>query len=146
MPEVELWEVPRGNLRHRTANGHQYTPAATLEARRQIRLAWLESGFGKVADRDGAVTLEVWAFLPRPRVHFGTGRNAERLKPAAPRVPVTKPDFDNLAKLVADALAGVAFHDDAGVADGIVHKRYAGGPGEPVRAGWRIRVEPWKEA
>jgi Holliday junction resolvase RusA-like endonuclease len=142
MPEIEVREVPRGNQRHRTVGGHQYTPTATLEARRQIRMAWLEAGFPLFG---GPVCVRVSAFMPRPRAHFGTGKNAERPRRSAPRLPTGKPDVDNLLKLVGDALAGVAFGDDAAIVQAFVDKGYAGAPGEPEHAGWRISVEPWRD-
>jgi Holliday junction resolvase RusA-like endonuclease len=47
---------------------------------------------------------------------------------------VRKPDYDNLAKLLGDALNGAVYKDDAAIADGRVVKRY-------VREGERARCE-----
>ena len=38
---------------------------------------------------------------------------------------VTKPDFDNMAKAVADALTGLAYHDDSQVTRSVQFKDYA---------------------
>jgi len=46
-------------------------------------------------------------------------------KKAATVWKTSKPDADNIAKLLKDALNKVAFHDDAQVAELIVQKRYA---------------------
>jgi Holliday junction resolvase RusA-like endonuclease len=35
-----------------------------------------------------------------------------------------KPDWDNVGKIVCDALNGVAWHDDAQIVDAHVEKRY----------------------
>ena len=66
-------------------------------------------------------------YLPRPKGHFGSGKNADRLKASAPTRPTGKPDRDNLDKAVCDAItaAGV-WHDDSQVTDGRIRKRYAG--------------------
>lgn len=43
--------------------------------------------------------------------------------------PCVVPDFDNLAKGVADALNKVWYHDDGAIVDADVKKRYTNGPG-----------------
>jgi len=65
-------------------------------------------------------------YLPRPRGHFGSGKNSDKLKPSAPSRPTGKPDRDNLDKAVCDAItaAGV-WADDSQVTDGRIRKRYA---------------------
>lgn len=37
-----------------------------------------------------------------------------------------KPDFDNIAKVVCDALNKVAYYDDSQIAESIVMKRWGG--------------------
>lgn len=39
--------------------------------------------------------------------------------------PTIKPDWDNVGKLIADALNGVAYYDDKYVVDGMARKFYA---------------------
>ncbi len=57
--------------------------------------------------------------LRRPASHFGTGRNAARLKDSAPACPAGYPDLSKLIRAVEDALA------DAGVlADDSLIVRY----------------------
>jgi Holliday junction resolvase RusA-like endonuclease len=60
-----------------------------------------------------AVRIDVVFTLKRPKHHFGTGRNAGVLKPAAPRFPTGKPDTDKLLRSTQDALkdAGVLIDD-----------------------------------
>ncbi|MFF2612284.1 RusA family crossover junction endodeoxyribonuclease [Kitasatospora sp. NPDC058046] len=61
----------------------------------------------------GPVYAEMVFSLPRPKGHFGTGRNAGQLRPAAPRFPDVKPDLSKLIRSTEDALSGVAYRDDA---------------------------------
>ena len=42
--------------------------------------------------------------------------------------PVTKPDFDNYSKLVADALSEFVYHNDAQITTAIIRKRYGTPP------------------
>lgn len=76
----------------------------------------------------GPVTVGVQVFIPRPKSHYGTGRNAARVKDSAPRLPVNRAtgDVDNHAKGVLDGLvaAGV-MPDDSVVTILNVSKRYA---------------------
>ncbi|MCG3776922.1 MAG: hypothetical protein JW395_3794 [Nitrospira sp.] len=63
--------------------------------------------------------------VPRPKGHFGSGKNGGILKASAPTRPTGKPDRDNLEKAVLDAItaAGV-WADDSQVTAGDVRKRY----------------------
>lgn len=80
----------------------------------------------------GPVTLMLTFYLPRPKSHYGTGKNAATLKPSAPLYPASRPDWDKLARLVGDCLkvAGV-YIDDGQVVNGSVFKRF-GPPGVSV--------------
>ena len=63
--------------------------------------------------------------MPRPKEHFGTGRNAGKLKSSAPRWCTTKnSDRTNLLKAVEDALTGIVWDDDSQVVDGPLRKSY----------------------
>lgn len=42
--------------------------------------------------------------------------------------PSTRPDFDNYAKLAADALNGLVWVDDAQIVTAVIHKRYSEAP------------------
>lgn len=74
---------------------------------------------------EGAIRLVLEFDLPRPKSHFGTGKNADKLKPDAPKWHTQKPDADNMAKAVMDALTSAgAWTDDAQVAYTITSKRW----------------------
>jgi Holliday junction resolvase RusA-like endonuclease len=80
----------------------------------------------------GPVAVELAFRWPRPKGHFGSGRNAAQLKASAPVWPAQLPDLDKLARAVMDALTGLAFDDDAQVVDLGLRKRYADGEGPGV--------------
>ena len=75
---------------------------------------------------DGAASVGLTFYLPRPKGHYGTGRNAGQLRPTAPAYPATRPDGDKLTRSTFDALttAGV-WADDSQAVDLFVTKRYA---------------------
>ncbi|WP_427017836.1 RusA family crossover junction endodeoxyribonuclease [Pseudarthrobacter sp. P1] len=83
----------------------------------------------------GPVSVAIVFYLPRPRGHYGTGRNAGSLRASAPALPAVKPDADKLARSTLDALTTArVYTDDAVVVDLAVKKRYADGrpPGAAI--------------
>lgn len=63
----------------------------------------------------GPLVVRMGFYRPRIKGHFGTGRNAERLKNSAPLYPTTRPDNLKLARLTEDALTGIVWRDDSQV-------------------------------
>lgn len=62
-----------------------------------------------------AARLGLHFYRPRPKTHFGTGCNAGKLKPSAPKYPTSTPDTLKLARAIEDALTGVVWRDDSQV-------------------------------
>ncbi len=83
---------------------------------------------------DGPLEVELRFVVPRPRGHYGSGRNAGRVRAAAPPYPTTKPDVLKLARSTEDALSGVLYVDDAQTIELHARKRYGDRPGCEVRA------------
>ncbi len=77
-------------------------------------------------------------FFARPKSHYGSGRNADKLKASAPARPTSKSvgDIDKLARAVLDALTGVAYKDDSQVTCLSASKFYL----EPVNATEGVRI------
>jgi len=81
------------------------------------------------------VDVRLMFWLPRPRNHYGTGRNAEKLKSSAPVAPAVHPDLDKLTRAVLDALTGIVFHDDKQVVGLRLSKLYSDGDSSPGMMG-----------
>ena len=85
----------------------------------------------KPADWDitAAVSLRCEFVFPRPLSHYGTGKNATKLKPSAPRYHVKTPDVDKLVRGVADsigdAVARVLLNNDSQIVTLYAAKRYS---------------------
>lgn len=79
----------------------------------------------------GPLSLDFTFIFPRPKSHFGTGRNSGRLKPSAPLAHTKKPDISNLIKFPEDILNGLAWNDDAQIVLMVAHKRYCEDGEEP---------------
>lgn len=84
----------------------------------------------------GSVAVTLSVYLARPKSHFGTGRNAGKLKPSAPLYAPTKPDLDKIQRAVGDAGTGIWWVDDGQIVEWHALKFYA----QPGEGG---RVEVW---
>lgn len=79
-----------------------------------VARAEFERQYGKDAPLlMGPIQLSVSFFIPRPKGHFGTGRNSATLKPSAPKHHIGKPDSLKLTRAIEDALSGVVYGDDS---------------------------------
>jgi len=105
------------SARH-TRTGHCYQTKKVIDGERNIRaqiVNQLPEGF--VPWTGPVRIIKIMFIFPRPQNHFGTGRNAGKLKDSAPFFVTTKPDLtDNLMKGLCDAMNGVVFLDDKQVA------------------------------
>ena len=91
--------------------------------RRQVAAAYADRNFGDMLD--GPVSIIVDFYLPRPKAHYGTGRNAGTLKGSAPVEHLTMPDLDKLVRAVGDALTRLAWRDDSQIVAWHAYKHYA---------------------
>lgn len=104
---------PQGKARARTFYDNRFgrmksiTPAQTKSYEDLIRWSYTAAG-GKYL---GATTLQVdiQAFYPIPKAFSKAKTNDAVTRKLR---PTTKPDCDNIIKVVLDALNGVAYYDD----------------------------------
>lgn len=119
--------APQGSKRY-VGNGRMIESSAKVKP-------WREAV--KWAALEALRTYEPWTtraplgvsidfYLPRPKGHLGTGRNAGTVKASAPKYPTSKPDIDKLVRSTLDGLgeSGV-WIDDAQVVFATVMKFYA---------------------
>jgi len=111
---------PIGKARPRvTRNGRQtYTPIKTAQAEKIIRLFAASAGVRPI---EGPVSLKVDCLFEPPR-SWSKKRHREAIEGACNHI--RKPDADNVGKLVSDALTGIAYKDDAQVAELVIRKAY----------------------
>jgi|ERR1043166_1422034 crossover junction endodeoxyribonuclease RusA len=76
-----------------------------------------------------AVILRCKFIMPRPKHHYGTGRNSGVLKDNAPSVHTSAPDATKLVRAVEDSLKNLCWRDDAQVVEQHIFKRYGDQPG-----------------
>ncbi len=104
-----------------------YDPKESRENKGNIR-AQVVAQHPIMIARDVPVLCHVQAYMPRPAGHFGTGKNAGKLKDGAPFWHTSRPDADNILKAIKDALTGVCWHDDSQVCDVRLLKLYGDVP------------------
>ncbi|MBQ8093384.1 MAG: RusA family crossover junction endodeoxyribonuclease [Clostridia bacterium] len=115
---------PRGKARPRVVNGHAYTPSGTVSYEAGVVLAYRNRYADRIRWEKGVpLKMKITACYPRP----GTPSRNVRLRDKMQQ-PTRKPDADNIGKIVADALNGIAYYDDAQIVDLRVRKIYSDDP------------------
>lgn len=122
--------MPQGKARARfTKSGHSYTPAQTRRYEQAIKAAalakaltcgWLKS--------DEPIRIHIGAYFAVPK-SFSKAKRATAQQ--GDLYPTVKPDADNIAKVVCDALNDIAYNDDKQIVECVVRKRYCMADDEP---------------
>jgi Holliday junction resolvase RusA-like endonuclease len=109
-----------------------YTPATADDFKAAVKQAATEAGlYNKLLE--GPLGLVLTFRMPRPKNHFGSGKNARALKESAPSWHTVKPDLDNIEKALKDALSDIrAWGDDCQVCKVAKEKIYVEGMEAPV--------------
>lgn len=133
---IEIPATPRPKQRPRhTAAGRTFTPKETVNAEAWTRMCCTQQvGTPLVA---GPVMLRVAFVMPIPN---SMPKQSKLEAVGHYRLPTTKPDWDNLAKLTADALNGIAWRDDAHVTVAEVAKFYGQDP-RTIVTWWQMAPE-----
>ena len=115
--DIELFGPPVAMQRHRSKQAQAYNPQSAVkeEIRRLIKI---KIGKDFVLSNE-ALLIGVDSYFPRPKSHYGTGKNSAKLKLSAPMYHIIKPDHDNLVKFYSDAMTGIVYHDDKQVVGNI---------------------------
>ena len=74
---------------------------------------------------EGAISVSMVFYMPRPKSHYRGGRYSHLLKDTAPSHPVSRPDLDNIVKFYLDAMTGMFWRDDAFVCTIEASKSYS---------------------
>ena len=100
--------TPQGKQRARSGNGHHYTPQKTREYESLIALHSKQAMIAaNLEPLTGAVRVHIVAKMPMPKSWSQKKRREMNHLPA-----VVKPDTDNIAKSICDAMNGIVYLDD----------------------------------
>lgn len=75
-----------------------------------------------------AIKIHLLFFMKRPKSHYGTGKNAGKIKNSAPEYHTSKPDIDNMVKFVFDCLNKYLWKDDSQIIEITSKKMYGSYP------------------
>lgn len=103
----------KGRPRFDPRTRRTYTDAKTTTAEARVMVAWEQAGRPRLPD--GPVALMITQSVSRPKSHWRRDGTLSAEGRRRPWPDGRKPDFDNAAKLIADALNGCAYRDDADV-------------------------------
>lgn len=114
---------PKAKGRHRTTKTHSYTPDSTV-----LYENWIKQCYLQATDKErleGQIEAHIKAFFSIPK---STPKSKRELMLSGAIRPIKKPDWDNVGKVVCDALNKMAYSDDSGIVTGVVEKWYSDEP------------------
>lgn len=124
--EFEVAETITGKSRPRmnTRTGRAYTPTKTKDYEYFVRENFVMK-YRHFTPIDGRVRVNIIAYFEIPK----SAKKTDIPKMINNEIaPTKKPDFDNIAKIVIDALNRFAFKDDAQITEATIIKKYAETP------------------
>jgi Holliday junction resolvase RusA-like endonuclease len=110
-----------------------YTPAATVDAEKSFLAQAIR--FAPPVPIDAPISLKIVLLMPIPKSLVST-KAKRQMMDAGMVVPTSKPDADNAAKLVMDAMNGIFYRDDKLVYRLEVIKVYGVAPGIGISLWW----------
>lgn len=124
---------PKGKGRPRLGrSGHAYTPHDTAVYENLVKLCYRDENpdDSETACKDEPVSVLIWAYYQIPKSVSKKARLAMQMGDIRPS---KKPDCDNIAKIVCDALNGLAYYDDSQICELTVFKHYSETPRVEVK-------------
>lgn len=122
--EFTIHAPPKGKERPRIGKGTTYTPKATKDYEKLVQDEYaLQCGHRFADDVMLGMTVMAWYEIPKST----NKKNREKMLWNIIR-PTKKPDIDNILKLIADALNGIAYRDDAQIVQAHIFKGYSDNP------------------
>ena len=121
---------PQGKARARTVTNvntgkkHSYTPEKTKEYEQLVLMCYKGAKSKEKFFNKEPLVMTIVAFYEIPK---STTKKDRELIHSGELYPTKKPDADNIAKIIADALNGVAYADDNQIVRMFVFKEYAEG-------------------
>ena len=117
---------PQGKGRPRFARAgnyvRTYTPEKTASYENLVKLEYERQCGGFRFKDDEPIFMFVRAFLSVPK---STSKKKRELMLNGLLVPIKKPDYDNIEKIISDSLNEIAYKDDAQICDALLQKRYS---------------------
>jgi len=115
---------PLGKQRPRVLkNGITYTPKETMNYETLVKQLYITQHFQK--QLSGPIRVSITAYFPIPA---SVSKKKKELMRTGVIRPESKPDWDNVGKIITDALNDLAYHDDKQIVEATVRKFYSDEP------------------
>jgi Holliday junction resolvase RusA-like endonuclease len=111
---------PCAKQRPRVMKGFTYTPTKTVNYETFVKELYIMEHYTK--QLEGALQMTVKAYFKIPKSQ--SQKNRWLMRTGEIR-PTKKPDWDNVGKIISDALNGLAYHDDSQIVSATIEKRYS---------------------
>jgi Holliday junction resolvase RusA-like endonuclease len=113
----ELHTLPKSQKQTQYGRGTFYDPSREYKD----ALIWQMRSYAPKSLLEGPLSVDLMFYLPVPK---GVSKVKSRLMLAGQLFPHVRPDVDNLAYVVTNAMKMVYYKDDAQIIDLAMHKRY----------------------
>lgn len=114
---------PVGKARPRyTRTGHAYTPKKTRDYEDMVRTCY-KAKYGNAEPYEGPVRVFITAYF---KISKSLPKSRRKALMESLTHCMKRPDIDNIAKIILDALNGLAYKDDKQVVTVVAEKFYAG--------------------
>jgi Holliday junction resolvase RusA-like endonuclease len=113
---------PMGKQRPKFGKGFTYTPEKTVSYENYVKELFIIQGEKM---QEGALKADITAYFEIPK---SKSKKDKELKKKAIIRPCSKPDTDNIGKIILDSLNGIAYQDDKQIVELRVRKYYSEEP------------------
>lgn len=118
--------VGKGRPKFSTFGGYPkaYTPIKTVNYENLVKIAFQQTG-EQPFERETQLRADITAFFPIPK---SVSKKKREEMNRGLLMHTKKPDCDNIAKSILDALNGLAYYDDSQICELSVYKMYSDEP------------------
>lgn len=128
MIEFTVPGIPIAKARPRVTKHSTYTPQKTKDYENLVK--WSCKSKYKDKPLSGPIRIDIDFYMYIPK---NTSEKRTRAKIAREILPTKKPDWDNMAKSITDALNGIAYEDDKQIVETHIYKYFSDNPRAEVK-------------
>lgn len=119
---ITIQGEPMAKGRPRLGKGKTYTPQKTKYYENMVKLIYMHKHGCTVDNMDGKLKLTVRAFFGIPK---SKSKKLKKQMELNEERPIKRPDIDNVIKIIADSLNGIAYADDSQIVEVVAGKYYS---------------------
>lgn len=120
--------IPVAKGRPRVTKYVTYTPQKTKDYENLVR--WSCKSKYKDKPLNGPIRVDIIFYMLIPK---GTSKKRTKAKIKGDILPTKRPDWDNMAKAITDALNGIAYNDDNQIVETHIYKYFSDNPRAEVK-------------